>query len=444
MTGAITITTTLADVPWATGDLPLMLLMPVLLVLSGFFSGSETALFGMNAADRQKLTRQHRVVGRAVEGLLEGPQMLLITLMLGNMAVNVLYFVIGSALVLKLDPTRDAGWVALGTLAPLLMIIVFGEVMPKMVANLSPMRWVGVVAVPLWTVHRTIGPVRLVLQRFVIAPLGRLFAPPNRPPALSDVELAGLVDVSEKRGVIDPTEEHLLREVVSLSSLKVRDVMVPRVDIVAWDIEDGADALRELIDQKKATKLPAYRGDLDHLEGVVYVRRYLLALRRGEDMAADKLITPVTYVPELQRVDQLLEQFRVSGTHLAIAVDEYGGTAGLITLKDIVERLVGELDFAPEERAETPQTPASVMIGLGRWRVSGMLAVHDWGQMFGADRLPERVATVGGLVTALLGRIPAVGDEATLGNLRMAVEHMEGGRVESVVLSLKAEQGDEA
>ncbi len=434
----------LAELPWAAGDVPLMALMPALLVLSGFFSGSETALFGMNAADRQKLAQHRGVTGRAVAGLLAGPQMLLITLMLGNMAVNVLYFVIGSALVLKLDPAHDAVWIAVGTLAPLLMIIVFGEVMPKMVANLSPTRWVGAVAVPLWAAHRAIGPLRVVLQRFVIAPLGRLFAPPHRPPALSEAELAGLVDVSEKRGVIDRTEEHLLREVVSLSSLKVRDVMVPRVDVVAWDIEDGGGELRGLIDGKKATKIPAYRGDLDHLEGIVYARQYLLAQRRGASVSAEKLITPVTYVPELQRVDQLLEQFRASGTHLAIAVDEYGGTAGLVTLKDIVERLVGELDFTPEERAESPETPASVEIGAGRWRVSGMLAVHDWGQMFGADRLPERVATVGGLVTALLGRIPSIGDAAALGNLRMEVERMEGGRVESVVLSLEDDAGGEA
>ena len=431
----------LAALPWGVSDIPLVLLLPLLLVGSAFFSGSETALFGMNGQQRARLTQQPGVIGLAAKGLLADAQMLLITLMLGNMMVNVTYFVVSSSLALKLDAKTDAAWIAGGSLTSLLAVIVFGEVLPKMIANLSPQRWLGVTGVPLWALHRVIYPLRLVLQTMVIGPLGRLIAPKQRPPALSNAELEMLVTFSEKRGVIDRTEEQMLREVVALSRLKVRDVMVPRVDIQAWDTEDGRAALDRLVYEQKLTKIPACRGDLDHVRGIVYARQYLLSRHRDESVPIERFVRNVTFVPELQRVDQLLEQFRGDGTHIAIAVDEYGGTAGLITLKDIVERMTGELDFESDEPDD--EVPVSQRIEPGRWRVSGRLAVHDWNQMFTAGFLPERVATVGGLTTALLGRIPETGDVAKLANLTLEVEHIEGGRVESVILSVDEDQEPE-
>jgi len=431
----------LANLPYALTDLPLFLLLPVLLAASGFFSGSETALFSLSSHQRALLRRRGGVAAGIIDQLLADPQMLLITLMFGNMTVNVLYFVISSALLLKLDPASDPAWVVVGTIAPLLFIIALGEVLPKIVANTATTTWVRLTAVPLYLAHRTIGPLRVVLQMFVIGPLSRLFAPSARPPELSAAELRSLVEVSKHRGVIDPTEERLLYEVVRLSEIKVRDIMVPRVDMRAFALDDDPEQLRQLIVDRRLTKIPVYRGDLDTIEGVVYAKQFLLVHETGAPFDLRTIVRQVRYVPELQRVDQLLGEFRRSGTHLAIVVDEYGGTAGVVTLKDIVERLVGDVEFDtpdPDAREVTNET-----LPDGIYRVDGRLAVQDWIAAFGQRAIPSRTVTVGGIVAAQLGRIPKVGDEAQLGNLKLKVESMTGGRVETVLLSLDEDKGDE-
>ena len=432
-------TVSLAALPYGLEDLPLFLLLPVLLVASGFFSGSETALFSLSSHQRTLIRRRGGVVANIVDQLLSDPQMLLITIMFGNMTVNVLYFVISSALLLKLDPASQPAWVVVGTITPLMMIIALGEVLPKIVANTATSTWVRLTAVPLYVAHKVIGPLRLGLRMFIIGPLSRLFAPTTKPPELSSDELRSLVEVSKRRGVIDPTEERLLYEVVRLSEIKVRDIMVPRVDVQAFDLDAGPELLLELIADKRLTKIPAYRGDLDHIEGVIYAKQFLLAHEVDAPFDLNSIVRQVKYVPELQRVDQLLGEFRRGGSHLAVVVDEYGGTAGLVTLKDVVERLVGDVEF------DTPDPDARQVnaesLPDGTYRVDGRLAVQDWIAAFGQHNIPPRVATVGGIVAARLGRIPRVGDEVKLGNLSLKVEGMTGGRVDNVLLSLRNTEG---
>lgn len=418
-------------------DLPLFIALPLLLVASGFFSGSETAMFSLSTQNRLRLTRRGGVVAHALESMLHDLQLLLITLMFGNMTINVLYFVISSALLLKLDAREAPALAAVGTVAPLLAIIVAGEVLPKMIANLAPVLWLRVTTLPLFLVHRAITPLRIVLRTFVIAPLGRLFAPRERPPALSGDELAALVELSERRGVIDASEEQLLREVVNLSNLKVRDIMVPRVDMLAIDVEADPEELTELIRRERVAKLPAYRGDVDNVIGVVYARQFLLARAGPDPVDLAALARSVHFVPEVQRVDQLLGVFRKRGIHMAIVVDEYGGTAGVVTIRDVVERLFGDVDV--ESEAPDAEGTTAEPIGPGQWRVSGRLAVRDWSQLFGRETIPPKATTVGGLIAAQLGRIPAPGDVVTLGNLTLEVESTGGGRVESVLLSVPSE-----
>ena len=421
--------------PYSITDLPFLLALPVLLGLSGFFSGSETAMFGLSSQNRLTLMRSP-VVGRAFGDLMSDLRMLLITLMFGNMLINVLYFVVSSVLLFKLDPKQvHPILITAATLAPLLTIIVFGEVVPKLLANTAPVKWVGVTCLPLLIVHRVIGPLRVILNRWVITPLGRLVAPGSEVQSLSQEELAALLDLSKHRGVIDPDEEQQLRAVVRLGEMKVREIMVPRVDVEAIDINATVDAIRQAVVGTRLTKFPVYEGDLDHIVGLVYSRQVLLALGGPQPPHLATLVRQVRYVPEQQRVDRLLDEFRKTRTHYAVVVDEYGGTAGIVTLKDAVECMVGDLDMdeAPGEGDE----PVAEQIDPSTWRVSGELSVRDWADAFGLVDLPGRAATVGGLVMTLIGRLPRVGDRVRLGNLQLEVETMEHRRVASVRLELR-------
>ena len=417
-----------------------LLFLPLLLVASGFFSGSETALFSLSQHQRVQLSRSKTFVATTITTLLVETRALLITLLLGNMTINVLFFVVSSVLLIQLSKLSWAGpaVMTVATVLPLLAIILLGEVLPKLIAARLTMGWARFFAVPLYLVHRGIAPLRIAAQVAIITPLARLFFPRRASPALSEEELESLLTLSQRQGVIDVDEEKLLQQVLELSQLKVRDLMVPRVDVKAFDLGDDPLELLDMARQQRMSHVPVYEHDLDHIVGLIYTRQLLLREPRTRQDVR-KLVRQVKFVPEQQRVDQLLVELRKTGTTFAIVVDEYGGTAGLITLEDVVEHMVGDIP-GPFEPAREPQVEHE---GANRWRASAGLSVHDWADFFGHDATIEgmatleTVSTIGGLVMARLGRVPQQGDFVSVGNVRITVERVTGRRIDTVLIELR-------
>ncbi|MEM9882828.1 MAG: hemolysin family protein [Planctomycetota bacterium] len=427
----------------------MLLLLAGLLVASGFFSGSETALFSLTRHQRARLARSPGVAGRATLTLLSETRGLLITLLMGNMTINVLYFVVSSVLLIRLGESGalPGPVVAVLTVAPLLAIILLGEVLPKQVAARLPESFARVIALPMLGVHRLIAPLRIGAAVAVITPLSRLLAPPTPPPELSPEELETMLQLSRHHGVIDHSEQRVLEQVLELSRLQVRQLMVPRVDVVAFDLDDPPEVLMTLIRETRLRHLPAFRGDLDNVVGAIHTKQALLARpQTAEDVEA--LVRQVRFVPELQRADRALIDLRKSGTTFSVAVDEYGGTAGFVTLEDLVEHLVGDIPGAYEAEVEPEVEALDAGAAPRRWRVDADLSVHDWPDVFGRHRHFEAARTlasantVGGLVMAELGRVPAVGDRVRLGNLRLTVDRMSGHRVERVLIEMKDKDKD--
>ncbi|MCC7146549.1 MAG: HlyC/CorC family transporter [Phycisphaeraceae bacterium] len=420
-------------------DILLGVFLPLLLAASAFFSASETALFSLTGHQRHLLARQKTLSAQAVIRLLDETRALLITLLMGNMLVNTAYFVITTVLLFRLNTLYHV-WATLAgvmSVACLLALILLGELMPKLLAARSSYRLALLIGVPLWVAHRTIGPFRLAVEAVVIEPLARLIAPEARPPGLSTEELAHLLEVSQNRGVIDPGEEDLLQGVLNLSQLQVRDIMRPRVDIVAFDLRRPPEKLLELLRARRLSRIPVYRGDLDHIQGVVYTRQVLLRKpRTARQLQA--LVRQVTFVPEIQRADQLLVQFRKRGTTLAIAVDEYGGTAGLVTLKDVVEQMVGRI----ASHDESMERAGMKLLAPGVWRVSAGLSVDDLLDTFGGGTKEEiEAVTIGGLVMSRLGRLPRVGDRLQVGSMTLEVEKMRGWRIDALLMRMAGGHG---
>ncbi len=413
---------------WSIVDIPMLLALPALLLASAFCSGSETALFALSENERMALRRGGSRAGRAVAALLADPRMLLITILMGNMTVNTLYFVITSVLLMKTQ-VGVAGQAALG-LAFLVLLVLVGEVTPKLLANADRARSATFVAPPLLALHRLVGPLRIAVDRLVVAPLSRLTSPAAAPSRLDEQELTALVEISGRHGVIDQEEQRILRDVIRLSQLKVRDVMTPRVRLVAVPLAASIAQIRALARDTRLSKLPVYERDIDHIVGVLPVGRYLVE-PEGDPGVLRKLLLPAHFVPEFARLDQLLEQFRRTGTSLAIAVDEYGGTAGVVAAEDVVEEVVG--DITPEERIGYHPP---VQLDRGRWRVDGATSVRDWGEAVGQRLASPHVATLGGLIISRLGRAPRPGDVLDLGNVRIEVEAVERVRVISLIVTL--------
>ena len=417
-------------------EIIIFIIMLLLLCASAFFSGCETALFSLTAHQRLRLSREQSIVGQAIRDLLAHTRSLLITLLMGNMTVNVLYFVISTLLLIRLS-RYDAipnGVVAALSIAPLILVVLFGEVMPKLVASRVTVRWTRLCALPLLIVHRLLTPIRLVTNLLVITPLARLIAPGERPAELSPQELEALLELSRDEGVIDLAEEELLQQVLSLSQMKVRDLMTPRVDLVGFDISGDPRKLLEVVRTTRRSRIVVYRESFDTIEGIAYARQVLLQEPMTQEQVK-RLVRQIRFVPELQRADQLLVQFRKTGTTVAIAVDEYGGTAGLISLEDVVEHMVGDISSP----GETPSDELVKPIGENRWEVGAALSIRDWADAFGHPRIlmqSRQISTVGGLVMATLGRMPRVGDRVRLGNLELSVHAMAGNRLQTLHLRL--------
>lgn len=409
----------------------MLVCLPLLVLASGFFSGSETALFSLSAQHQRRLTRDG-IAGHALGSLLHETRTLLITLLLSNMTVNVLYFVISTVVLIRLREHVHPAILTLLTVLPLLLIILLGEVMPKLVAARMTATWARTAAVPLLGVHRLLAPIRIVTNALVITPLARLIAPRQAPAALSSLELEALLSFSQTRGVIDPHEENVLQQVLSLNQLKVADIMTPRVDIVAFDMTKSLDELYDLAARSGRRHVPVYDGDLDHIEGLIEIKQVLIKNPQTRDELFN-LVRNVGYVPEQQSAEQLLLHFRKKGTTLVIVVDEYGGTAGLATLEDVVEQIVGDIDDPTDPR----RAPSVEQLGEGDWRVSADLPIHGWRQVLGALHADEDVASLGGLVMAKLGRVPRQGEHVDLGNVRITVASMRGRRIGELRISLR-------
>ncbi|HAU38428.1 MAG TPA: hypothetical protein DCX07_12035 [Phycisphaerales bacterium] len=414
-------------------DLWELVLLLGLLAMSGFFSGSETSLFNLTAGQLYRMRNAGRA-GRMVVLLMKRPRRVLNTLLLGNMLVNVAYASIASVMILHAsDAWGLAGWQAfLVNLAPLLVLILLGEVAPKMLALVIGEKWALAAAVPLTTIGRVFRPLLAAMEVTLVSPLTRLFAP--RPAAGGDItaeELNALLDLSAKRGILDHSVNELLQEIVALTDLRVGDIMVPRVDMIAHDLHAPPAELVEKFRATRLRKIPVYEGDLDHVLGVVHAKRMLL--NPGADPRG--LVVKVPFVPEAGSVERALLQFRVTRTQMAIVVDEYGGTAGLVTLHDIVEEIVGEIP----EPAERSPAPAVERLGPREFLLDGNLAIHDWADAFKMDLSGKRISTIGGFVTSLLGRIARVGDTVTYRNLSFAVESMRRRRIDRLRLTLQEE-----
>jgi putative hemolysin len=412
----------------------ILLGLPVLVVASAFCSSSETALFSLTYHDRVRLTREYPLAASAVAYLLARPRPLLVTLIFLNTLVNTLYFVLTALLVGEVHGV----WAKAGlSVLNVALLTVLAEVVVKMLAAEYRVAFAGVLAVPVEVVFRAIGPVRTFLDRGVIAPLARLIAPPEHSGdaahALTPDELTELVALGQREGAIDADEQAMLRHVIHFGELRVRDVMTPRTDLTWIDVAAPTQRVLEIWRRTGLTRIPVARGSLDHgLLGLLNVKTYVLALARGASPRVEQHLEPPRYFPETTTLDRLLTHFRDAGTKIGVCVDEHGEIVGVISVRDLVQRLITELASEAGDASE----PRPEQVGPGRWIVPGRFSVREWPEIFGL-RTDPRVSTLAGLVVARLGRLPKVGDSVRIGNVRLEVLSVAGRVADRVLVGLE-------
>lgn len=399
---------------------PRLTAMLILLAMSAFFSGSETALFSLSR-DRLRRFRQgpHRLE-HLVARLVARPRSLLVTILFGNMLVNIMFYAFSSGLIWDIGQRYGGGWPGMAGVAVLLTVVVFGEVAPKTIAATAPAPLARLVGVPLYLLSRVLRPVTWLLDRCIIEPATRLATGRREArgggPLLTADELQAIVDLASDEGVVDRDEGEMIGEVLRLHETKVREVMVPRVDMATCDVSAPVGELVETFRRTRHKRVVVCRDSPDEVIGLLSARNVFL----HPDRPAAELVEPVHFVPEQQTVEMLLKVFRERKIQIAVVVDEYGGTAGLVTLEDCLEEIVGDI----HDEHDRPQAPVE-RLSERRFLLAGDLGMRAWRDFLLAELDTEMdVATLGGFVTGLLGRIPRQGDSCSYGNLRFTVEEV--------------------
>jgi CBS domain containing-hemolysin-like protein len=407
-------------------EVRLLLVAAGLVVLAGLFAMSDAALSRISPARAGEMAKEGVRGGRALRAVASDVVRHLNLLLLLRLACEL------SATTLVALVTIDAwgaGWTAGLVTAGSMLVVSF------VVVGVAP-RTIG--RQHAYTVGRFVAPVVLWLGR-LLGPLARLlilignaFTPGKgfrEGPFATQVELRELVDLAEQRGVVEHGEREMIHSVFSLGDTIVREVMVPRTETVWIEAHKTVRQALALFTRSGFSRIPVIGENVDDVLGILYLKDLLSADQAAEVVT---LMRPATFVPESKPVDDLLSEMQAARTHIAVVVDEYGGTAGLVTIEDILEEIVGEI--TDEYDVERPPVER---LGDGSIRVSARLPIEDLGELFGVDLPADEVETVAGLMAQALGRVPLPGASARIDGLLLVAEGTAGrrNRIDTVLVS---------
>lgn len=413
----------------------------VLLVFSAMFSSCETSLFSLSAPELNRLRAGKSGIDRVITQLHANLKTLLPSLLFCNMAVNVMVFALAASIASNLGGRFGAGVAFVYSLASLFLVVFFGEVFPKQLAIASSLPVARLTSLPVWAIYRAIARPMRVLNVLVTG-LERIFDY-RRADAhgLREEELRLLVELSHNDGVISEGEYKMIDGIVELPDVRVKDIMIPRIDVVS--LEPGSSIRHALEEARRCRhcKLPVMDAGLDELLGWVDVRDIYAdqsgATEEGEG-TAESYLREFQFFSEHDRADQVLDRIKGSGGDLFAVVDERGTIVGFFTLQDIMDEVLGHFgEHGAPPMQEIRETPTG-------YAISGRLSVREWRDIFNVSSAVPRSATVGGLVVSLLGRIPRPGDKVELDNMEMTVLSTWHNRVIEVGLRLVRPEDKEA
>ncbi|HOK96015.1 MAG TPA: hemolysin family protein [Anaerohalosphaeraceae bacterium] len=403
-----------------------MIWMAGLLACSAFFSGSETAFFQLPRKTVRQFAHSTLPIERLIAEILKDPNRFLTALLFGNMIVNVLFFAGSSILLLKIGHRYGPAAGTISGIICFMMLVLFGEILPKTLAYANTVRFCLWASPVCYIVLTSLKPILRALDWLVVQPSLRLFVRHQQTPSISINQLKILLESSRRQGLISNDENLLLTEILKFSFLKVRHVMLPRVEMPICSIASQTAAVRDEMIARRIDKMAVYATGVDDIVGMVHLCDTLL--NSQQPLAC--LVRKVHFVPEQKTVESLIGFFKNTQTDHAVVVDEYGGVSGFVELEDIIEHLLGPMEELPE------QNPIEA-IGPLQYRLLADLAIYDWSEAFGINLDEGRLTTIGGFVTALLGKIPKTGDKIRFKNMTFTIEQVKNNRIQSVILNLE-------
>ncbi|HEX9975050.1 MAG TPA: hemolysin family protein [bacterium] len=418
-----------------------IILFFVLIALSAFFSGSEAAFFSLSKEMIDRVKESTTKSSQRIVRLLKQPRHLLITILAGNTIVNVAAATIAALFTADLSARfQFSEKIALiaEVVVVTLVLLVFGELSPKIFAVKNAYKFALAVSIPLTIIRIILYPIVVLLNSFPTLISG-LMATRVKKHLLSKEELKTLIEVSEEKGTLEEDEKEMIHSIFEFSKTTVREIMVPRIDMVCADQSTPLSELIDLIKSRGHTRIPLYDEKVDNILGVIHAKELLPFINDPEqkvDLVA--LAMPALFIPESKPIDELLKDFQIEKQHMAIVVDEYGGTAGLITLEDVIEEIVGEIQ--DEYDSEKPLFKA---ISENQFLVDAKIDLDILNDELDID-LPvdKSYESLGGFIFDLIGSVPDKKQEIAFGSYKFIIEKVDRNRILEVLLIKPTQQED--
>lgn len=405
----------------------------VLLGLSAFFSGSETALFNLKRQDVEKLKHDLAPSSKLIVKLLSTPKKLLITILAGNTIVNVA--LASLAALITVNIARNAGFsqvlaLAIETVVLTIVIVILGEITPKVLAMRHSLGFSSRIVGTLTLMFKIFAPIAQVVYKLVEKLVSMLGIHPEEN-FTSDAEIKELVELGQDQGVIGEGEKVMIHSIIEFGDTQAKEIMIPRLDVVMLNTGMSRDDVLVLIRETGYSKYPLFKDQVDQIKGIVFIKDILPYLHSGSHrINLERLARPAMFVPEHQPVDGLLREMQAQKQKLAIVVDEYGGFSGMVAVEDIIEEVLGDLRDELDDQEEDTEI---IKLKDGEYLIEAATNLDDVASALDVEFPDARdYDSVGGLIYFTLGTIPAPGEKIEYENYSFEVVSVEKNRIEKV------------
>ena len=403
-----------------------LILLVILLVMSGFFSMSETALMALSKIRIRHMVDEGVKGAKLVERLSEDPSKLLGAILIGNNIVNIGASALATSIAVKAIGESGVGLV---TIIMTILVLIFGEITPKSIAKQKSEEVALKVSKPINLVVKLFKPfiyVFTAISGVFIKILGG--DPKATEPFITEEELKTMVGVSEEEGVLENVEKEMIFNVFGFADAQVKDVMVQRVDVVAVDINATYDEVINIIKVEQFSRIPVYNQNIDDVIGILNVKDLIIASQNEENFKVSDYMRDPYYTFEFKKVTELFKEMKKSRNHMAVVLDEYGGNVGIVTIEDLIEEVVGEI----EDEYDDEQDSDIIVIKEDEYIVDGSARLDHIGDLIGVSMESEEFDSIGGLIIGELGRFPERNEEVKVNSIRFVVEEIDKNRIKKV------------
>ncbi len=416
------------------GTPQLLIAIIILVILSGFFSSTETAYTSINVIKIKSLALKDKKYERVLN-LYDKYDMLLSTILVGNNIVNLSASSLSMLFFAKIL-SEGVNYSLISTVAITVAVLTFGEIMPKMLAKAQPERFASFSYLPIMAFYYVLFPITLIFSGFNFV-VGKIFKVKNDD-AITDDELITIVNEAQEDGTLKEEESNLIRSAIEFDDLEVKDILIPRINVLSVPLDVEKSELKKLFDTERYSRLPVYDGNIDSVVGIIHQKDFYKNYSKKEFDIKD-IMQEVVFVVEHTKISVLLKKLQLKKLHMAIVLDEYGGTLGIVTVEDIIEELVGEIydeyDEFDEEIIENKDGTISVNCNM---------ALDNFFEHFEIEEEEEFDAnTVGGWVTEKLGELPVQGRKLSYKNLNITVTKATRKKVIEIKVEVMQEEIEE-